>query len=157
MKLVATVGTTGTFSRFSRLLTEVADARPDLEIVFQAGRGTLPKVRGAVAFLPREVLVQHMASATLVVCHGGSGSVRDALRACGNVAVMPRRAGAGEGVVDDHQLDLARALDARGLVRVVSESAEVLRLLDGTQNRLARRESALPAAVVRTLEELMRR
>jgi UDP-N-acetylglucosamine transferase subunit ALG13 len=155
VKLVATVGTTGSFPRFTRLLAEVAAARPDVELVFQAGRGPLPEVRGAVAFLPRDALLAHMATATLIVCHGGSGSLRDALRACGNVAVVPRRAGTEEGVVDDHQRDLALALEARGLVRVVSCAADVLARLEAPRAPRMTSENALTRAVVATLDGLM--
>lgn len=157
MKLVATVGTTGTFPRFTRLVAELAAARPSLEVVFQAGRGALPDVRGAVDFMSRDELLAEMATATLVVCHGGSGSLRDALRACGNVAVVPRRGGAGEGVVDHHQEDLAQALEARGLVRVVTRVDELLAMLDAERRPRVASDSALPGAVVATLRRLMAR
>lgn len=156
MKLVATIGTTGTFARFSSLIAEVMVQRPGLELVFQAGRGPTPELPGSFTFLPREELLAHMRSATLVVCHGGSGSVRDALRTCGNVAIVPRRADCGEGVVDDHQLDLSRALEARGLVRVVSSAAEIVALLDAPRPAASAGGDALPAAVVQALRRVMR-
>ncbi len=156
MKLVATIGTTGTFARFSALIADVLAARPELGLVFQAGRGPLPAMPGAVAFLPREELLAHMRAADLVVCHGGSGSLRDALRHCGNVVVVPRRSGADEGVIDDHQLDLARALEARGLVRVVSTASEILIALARGRREHPSLPAALPGAVVDALRGLFR-
>ncbi len=157
MKLVATIGTTGTFPRFSELIAAVVAARPELELVFQAGRGPLPELAGVVDFLPHEELLSHMRSADLVVCHGGLGSVRDGLRHCGNVAVVPRRWGKGEGVIDEHQLDLARALEARSLVRVVSSAEEILAKLVQGRRENAAPSLALPLAVVDALRGLFRR
>jgi len=155
VKLVATIGTTGTFERFTALLVAFHHARPEVEVVFQYGRGSAPGIPGAVEFLAREELLREMREADLVLCHGGSGSVRDALRTCGNVAIVPRRADCGEGVVDDHQLDLSRALEARGLVRVVNDLSDVLAALERGRNPTKPTTSPLPNAVVRALRDAM--
>lgn len=110
---------------FDRLVALVDDA---------AGAGALPEpvtVQGAtrsyaprhVAPLPElapEVVRGAIAAAEVVITHGGSGVISQALAAGRVPLVLPRRAGHGEHF-DDHQVGMARQLGVHGLVVSLDE------------------------------------
>jgi UDP-N-acetylglucosamine transferase subunit ALG13 len=77
-----------------------------------------------VAFLDFAELAALMDEAAVVVSHAGVGSILCALRAGHVPVVVPRLARHGE-TVDDHQLELARRLQANGLVTLVADAAEL--------------------------------
>lgn len=56
-----------------------------------------------------------MREADVIVTHAGVGSALAAIRAGHRAVYVPRRARHGEHV-DDHQVEMARELDRRGLV-----------------------------------------
>lgn len=67
------------------------------------------------AFFPLEAFVRHVADASLVLCHAGAGTLVHVWRAGKVPVVMPRRQQYGEHV-DDHQVELTRALAAERCV-----------------------------------------
>jgi UDP-N-acetylglucosamine transferase subunit ALG13 len=106
---------------FDRLLQAVEELRPDEQIVVQHGPSGV-RVPGAVEaeYLPFEEVVDYIREARAVVMHAGVGSVMIALANGKRPIVMPRLHRFGEHV-DDHQLELARRLEANGLVTVVED------------------------------------
>jgi len=102
-----------------------------------------------VAQLPKPVIVQHgstrfaavgciarpflgmeeyrclMTESELVILHAGAGSLIHAIQAGKMPVVMPRRVKYGE-VIDDHQVELAKALAEAGKVIVAEEPHELL-------------------------------
>ena len=110
--IFATVGTHA--QPFARFLAALADL--DEDVVVQYGHNDPPAgVREAVAFMPFDVLNGHMREADVVVTHAGVGSALAAMRTGKRAIYVPRRRRHGEHV-DDHQVAVARELDARGLV-----------------------------------------
>lgn len=83
----------------------------------------------AVAFLKMEDFQREVASAEVVILHGGAGSIITALQAGQMPIVMPRRAGFGEHV-DDHQQDLVREFFAAGRIFVANDSATLVAAID---------------------------
>ena len=65
-----------------------------------------------------------IAEAGLVILHAGAGSVIHAIRAGKVPVVMPRLANRGE-VVDDHQLEFARALSRAGKIILAEEPRDL--------------------------------
>lgn len=115
---------------FPRLL----DALPRLVLEGAAGevrvqsRFPPPQAPGVVhlGMLPRNDLQRELAQAEVVVTHGGSGSCMDAIRAGHVPIIVPRRSARCEHV-DDHQLDVAAALEEKGLARsIVSDLPDAL-------------------------------
>lgn len=84
--------------------------------------GQTPPLPNAVveqlAYVSPTDFQQRVASARLVVSHGGDGAMSTALRAGKRPLVMPRRAGLGEHV-DDHQAELVEKFKSLGLIEVV--------------------------------------
>lgn len=64
----------------------------------------------------------------VVIMHAGAGSILQCLWAGGLPIVMPRLSRFGEHI-DDHQVDLARALDEGGRVKRVDDAQELRRAL----------------------------
>jgi UDP-N-acetylglucosamine transferase subunit ALG13 len=115
--------TIGTSEPFDRLL----DAVPvvDERVVVQAGRSRVqPKGAEIFDFLPFDDVDQLMREARVIVMHAGVGSVLAAVRNGKRPLVVPRLRRFGEAV-DDHQLEFARRLDGRGLVRLVEDPQQL--------------------------------
>lgn len=113
-RVVVTLGTSD--FGFPRLVRGLLDVLPgDCEVFWQTGatdvRGTGIDARVSV---PSGELSAAMARADLVVSHAGVGSALAAMRAGRAPLLVPRRASRGEHV-DDHQLQIARELERRGL------------------------------------------
>ncbi|MCC6795334.1 MAG: hypothetical protein IT366_09470 [Candidatus Hydrogenedentes bacterium] len=123
--IYVTVGTM--FLDFPRLIRAMdAIARDSGEhIVVQTGMGTaLPQHCEYFAFKPREEVLEIQRIARVVVCHAGIGCVSDALRMQRPLIVVPRLKRFNEHM-NDHQLELARAVESRGWGRVIHDIVEL--------------------------------
>ncbi len=98
------------FDRLLRAADEFARAHPEEEVVAQTGCGTYEmRYCRHAAFFSGEEMEALFSKASLLVTHGGSGTVMKALSRGIPVVAMPRRKRYGEHV-DDHQTQLVRAL-----------------------------------------------
>ena len=125
--VVVTVGTTSRcFRRLIARLVEILP--PEAEVLWQTGASRVDDLGiEAHRLVPADRLKAAMASADVVVAHAGAGSLATALRS-GHVPVLvPRRLAEGEQI-DDHQVELARWADGRGLA--VMAEADRLELDD---------------------------
>lgn len=111
-RVIAVVGTKGPFDRLTAALAELRAADADLSIWVQHGEGRLPDGLEGAPMVRREELLARFAAADAIVCHAGSGTVRDALVLGHCPVVVPRLARFGEHV-NDHQLELVEALGDR--------------------------------------------
>ena len=106
------------FPRLIRKMDEIAGKTGEL-VVIQTGLGTtFPKNCDHFDFRPREVVLALQSRARVIVCHAGIGSVMDALRARRPAIVVPRLKKFNEHM-NDHQLDVAMAVQARGWGRMI--------------------------------------
>ncbi len=112
-------------------------------LLLQAGNTPYaPRAAQTVPFLPMETFSERIAAARLVITHGGCGTILEAVRAGKVPVVMPRRRKYGEHV-NDHQLQLATALAAEGLVVVALEPGDLPRAIrDAEQRRPPKRADA---------------
>ena len=108
---------------FDRMLNAVDELRLEEALVVQHGPSTV-RVENALEaeYLPFDEVVKYVQDARAVLMHAGVGSVMIALANGKRPIVMPRLHRLGEHV-DDHQLELARRLEAIGLVTVVEDAA----------------------------------
>ncbi len=128
--ILVTTGSSG--APFERLLSAVADFDGDEELIVQHGPSRIrPAGARCIDFLPFDQLSELVGQARVVVAHAGVGSIL----LCGAHArrpiVVPRLARFGE-VVDDHQLFLARKLDAIGAVSCVEDPAELWSVVEAS-------------------------
>jgi UDP-N-acetylglucosamine transferase subunit ALG13 len=129
--IVVSVGTNE--ARFDRLLEWMSLLRLEDELVVQHGPSAVrPPGARCVPYLPYEDLVELVRESRAFVTHAGVGSIMMALFSGRRPVVVPRLKRFGEAV-DDHQVSLARRLQAEGLVIHV-ESVEALEraLADGS-------------------------
>jgi UDP-N-acetylglucosamine--N-acetylmuramyl-(pentapeptide) pyrophosphoryl-undecaprenol N-acetylglucosamine transferase len=109
------------FERFMRALAAV----PADDLIVQHGPATAPRAARSVPFLPYAEVLKLIEEADVVVSHAGVGSIICAVRAGHTPIVFPRLERYGE-TVDDHQFELARALEQRGTVRVATDPGQLL-------------------------------
>jgi len=130
--IFATVGSHPTF-KFDRLLNAL-EGLPGDELIVQHGPGEPPaNAREAVAFMSFEEMLAHMGRASVVVSHAGVGSILCALQSGRTPVVMPREAQFDE-TVDDHQVELARALAPTGRIVLVEAAGELPAAVDATRS-----------------------
>lgn len=147
--LFATVGAT---LPFERLTNAVVDARSQgaisEKVILQIGEGAVapPDVEahetldfGEVQTLLRE--------ASIVVCHGGTGSLITALRQGCHVIAMPRLSKLGEHY-DDHQAEITEAFEKRGLIQVANSTEELCAAIAQTRSRPRVMATTEPAALI---------
>jgi UDP-N-acetylglucosamine transferase subunit ALG13 len=127
------------------------------DLVVQYGHSPAPlHAANPVQFLPFEDLIEHIRTADAVVTHAGVGSILNCLRLGRTPIVIPRQKRFGEHV-DDHQVELTRALaddgkvipvwdvtDLPALVESVPEPAAVLDEYAGDGLQGAVREALQP-------------
>ena len=104
---------------FPRAVALVRAVLPDAQIAWQVGNTPTP-VGGHELnrWLRPDVLADQMTRSSVVVVHGGAGSILTALDRGRVPVVIPRSAERGEHV-DDHQERMCLALAERGLVVLV--------------------------------------
>lgn len=143
---------------FDRMLQAVAKL-PGEKLFVQHGPGTPPPGAARVVdFLSFGEMVLAMESAEVVVSHAGAGSIICALRA-GHTPVIVPRLGRYSETVDDHQLELARALEAQGRVVVLWDSDRIIEAVAAAPRRRTREltpELPLHRALRRALRGLDR-
>jgi UDP-N-acetylglucosamine transferase subunit ALG13 len=151
--IFVTVGTNE--APFDRLLRAVESLEQD-DVVVQCGSSSFrPRNATCVDFLAFEKLVEYVRSASLVVTHGGVGSIAVTLANGRRPAVVPRLHRYGEAV-DDHQVALGRRLERSGAVTLVEDPGRLKHLrLDAQPARSVERiSSALAKDLSRYLHEL---
>ena len=121
--IFATVGTHQ--QPFERMLDGVQRLPNLTEVFVQYGYGRPPPGVGcAVAFMPFDEMEESFEAADTVITHAGVGSILCARRVGHVPIVVPRLHALGEHV-DDHQVELTRALAARGAVEPVWQGEEL--------------------------------
>ncbi|MFJ6197626.1 glycosyltransferase [Micromonospora sp. NPDC092111] len=127
-RIVVALGTHERFG-FPRLLRRLVEVvPPEAEVLWQVGSTRIPRMpAGARRQVPYAEMQQAMRDADVIVTHAGVGSALAAMRAGHRAVYVPRRARHGEHV-DDHQVEMARELDRRGLV--LAREADAVTALD---------------------------
>jgi UDP-N-acetylglucosamine transferase subunit ALG13 len=124
----------------------------------QSGTSARPRLADGAEYVGYEDMERLMSEATVIVSHGGPGSIMLAAALGKRPVVIPRRHGLGEHV-DDHQVTFARRLAAGGTIELAESEerlAEVLEL--GAQGALTtgtRRNGDSVAATIERFEALV--
>ena len=156
-RVLVTVGTDyHPFDRLVHWADRWAEQNPDSTVVVQHGSSRPPRHAVGSAFFTNYELAEQMASADIVVTHGGPATITETRRQRRIPVCVPRDPGLGEHV-DDHQLRFARFLGSRDLVRLVQSETEFVTALDDPAALLIATdgesdEEVLPAGVLRVGE-----
>jgi UDP-N-acetylglucosamine transferase subunit ALG13 len=95
-----------------------------------------------------------MSQCTLLIMHGGAGSILNACLAGKRPVVMPRRARYGE-IIDDHQVEFAEALARRGSVLLAHEPSELRSAIEQASRSPSRMLLGDEPALVDTIARLL--
>lgn len=152
--LFATVGAT---LPFDRLVSSVAALKSEgaipERVIIQTGEGGLSPVGLEVHdTLDFDAVQDLLKSASIVVCHGGTGSLITALRQGCHVIAMPRLASLGEHY-DDHQSEITQAFVDRGLIAVAKTEDELRRALKAARSKPRVLATTDPQALIAFLNE----
>jgi UDP-N-acetylglucosamine transferase subunit ALG13 len=114
----------------------------DAEVVIQTGHGggQAPRYCRSQAFFSRAEYQRLLADAAVVVCHGGFGTLAEAIRLGKRPVAVPRRQAQGE-IVNDHQRETVAQLAEYGLVILCDSEADVPAAIDRA------RANPVPAAL----------
>lgn len=158
--------TVGSDKGYPRLLHAVdrlkTDGLIDEDVLLQIGRTPdfSSEMCKVVQFLAPSDYEQCMRDASVVICHGGAGTMIQALNIGKLPVVMPRRKHYGEHV-DDHQLEGAQALAAEGRIILVHEPYELLTAIEEARTRTVLPQQHNPLRIVelvsRAIEDLLTR
>lgn len=153
--LFATVGAT---LPFDRLIDTVAalkaeGAIPERVIAQTGVGGHAPEVLEVSETLPFDQVQAILRDASIVVCHGGTGSLITALRQGCQVIAMPRLSKLGEHY-DDHQAEITEAFARRGLVLVANTPDELRQALAEARVRKPVLATTDPQALLAHLDAL---
>ena len=108
------------FTRLIKKMDEIA-GMIDEEVVMQIGTVPYePQNAKYFRYASYQENLSYFQKASLVVGHGGTGTILNALRFQVPIVVVPRRHDYGEHV-DDHQMELAQQLKGNELIEVVYE------------------------------------
>lgn len=134
--LFATVGATLPFNRLVDMVAELK-ARGDIpeDVIIQTGiGGQVPEGVQTVETLPFDRVQELLRDASIVVCHGGTGSLITALRQGCHVISVPRLMEKGEHY-DNHQAEITDAFVARGLISIANTPDELAEALKAARAR----------------------
>jgi len=135
--ILVTVGSTRfPFKRMDTLVSELIKLHPSGEkIIFQHGKIT-PTDHGKsitmYPFMKQSKLLSCMKRARLIICHGGPGTIYQALSFKKTPWVLPRKKQFKEHLTD-HQVSFCQFMKRRGLVNVISDRTPLSDILKGSQ------------------------
>lgn len=134
--IFATVGATLPFDRLTQMVaTAKSSGVLDEQVILQVGEGGV-RPNGVESFetLPFPTVREILREASIVVCHGGTGSIITALQNGCHVIAVPRQASLGEHY-DDHQQEITGTFRDRGLIEVANTPEEFADAVRRLQNR----------------------
>jgi len=151
--------TIGTFVPFDRMVREVERLCEtgfiEEPVKAQIGASALtPQSMDSFADCSYEELNRLMEESEIVICHGGSGSLLSALKAGCKIVAVPRLVEHGE-VYDNHQLQLIRAFEARGLVEAAYSEKDIGAALERARHASPRRVEIDTGDIVEQIEILL--
>jgi beta-1,4-N-acetylglucosaminyltransferase len=126
--IFVTVGTADKGIEFTRLIVAMDEIarKIDEEVVMQIGSIEYqPRYARYFRYVSFSEALVYFQKASLVVGHGGTGTILNSLRFRVPLIVVPRRIQYGELDRDDHQLEIAKRLEEEGSVEVVYEMEEL--------------------------------
>ena len=133
--IFVTVGTHNQgFDRMVKKMDEIVGELEE-EVVTQRGHTSYePRNARFFDFASREEMEEWVDKADIIVTHGGAGSIIFALSKNKPVVVVPRLRRYGEHV-NDHQIELAKALEKKGRVKAVLDVEDLNRCIQEVKGK----------------------
>lgn len=154
-----TMVTVGTGMPFDRMVGAVNDLVKigKLEKPVKAQVGGTNKHFDCIEYFAgctHQELIEILEQSQLVICHAGTGSILEALNAGCKVVAMARRADLGEHY-DDHQLQIASALEERGLIAVAKDENDVGRAIEQARQFPDRKVTYDPDSLAKEIKRFL--
>ncbi|NQX05476.1 glycosyl transferase family 28 [Rathayibacter sp. VKM Ac-2856] len=142
-RAVISVGTQDLYP-FDRLIAASVPLLKDAEVLWQTGLADVsPYGIEGRASVPHHELQEAVKEADVVIAHAGTGAAITAIEAGKVPILVPRLVARGEHI-DDHQIQIARELDQRGLAIAASPEELTEELLLRAASRTAALAPAVP-------------
>lgn len=119
---------------FKRLFHFIEDSKmlENERIIAQTGHTEFKSSKiEIIPFMSNELYKEYIKKSDLVICHGGVGTIFDALYAEKKVLAVPRLAKYEEHV-DDHQIEICSELEKEGYIVYLKDNE----MLDDALNRI---------------------
>ncbi len=130
------------FTRLIKRMDEIA-GKLDEEVVMQIGTVPYePQNAKYFRYTSYQENLSFFQKASLVVGHGGTGTILNALKFQTSIIVVPRRHHLGEHV-DDHQVEMAQKIEGNPLVHVVYEIEDLENTIEKTRAGIGMRSVSL--------------
>ena len=145
--IFVTIGTADKGIEFTRLIVAMDGiaGKIEEEVVMQIGSiGYKPKHAQYFRYATFAEALAFFQRASLVVGHGGTGTILNSLRFKVPLVLVPRRLQYGELDRDDHQLEIAQRLEGKGWVEVVYDMGD----LESKVIRMIREKRKVPVEAV---------
>jgi beta-1,4-N-acetylglucosaminyltransferase len=147
---------------FTRLIKKVDEIAPKLgeEVVMQIGSVTYePQHASYFRYTSYQENLAYFQKASLIIGHGGIGTILNALRFQKPIVIVPRRIQFGELSRDDHQVEIAQRLAGNPLVEVVYDvddlESSVKRMLEKSKEVGKGKTSPEREALIKTLRDFV--
>lgn len=123
--------TLGTFEmEFQRLLKEIESLDINEEIVIQSGYTSFTSNKNKVVkFMEKDEFKAILHKSDLVICHGGVGSILEAINSGKKVIAIPRLESYNEHV-DDHQVEIVEKLTDAGCILSSRNEKDIAELIE---------------------------
>lgn len=147
--------------QFNRLLSKIDvlidDNKISEDVFAQVGHSTyVPKHYSYGKFLSKEDYEKNMESASVVISHGGVGTILEARDMGKKVIVVPRLSKYGEHV-DDHQLDITKKFSEKKIILMCEDEQldDLPEKIKQTQNLTFSNYKRNNASFVNSLEKIL--
>lgn len=161
--IFVTIGSAVKGIEFTRLIKKMDDVAGKIkeEVVMQIGTVPYePQNAKYFRYASYQENLSYFQKASLVIGHGGAGTILNALRFEIPIVVVPRRHQYGEHV-DDHQMELAQQLGGNELIKVVYEleglDSAIEKMLGRDKKVDKRKTYAERDALIKTIQEFVSR
>lgn len=143
---------------FTRLIEEMDRIAGEIseEVIIQIANNTyIPKKAKYFKFISSDEMEKLYKNAKVVVSHAGVGTIISALKYDKKIIIVPRREKYGEHF-DDHQVDIAKALEQEGLIKVVWDTAELKNAINSLDEEyIVKRDKSLIFMLKKYINELV--
>jgi UDP-N-acetylglucosamine transferase subunit ALG13 len=152
----ATVGATLPFDRLVKMVAQAKNdgAMPERLLIQCGVGGVAPEGLDVVETLPFDEVQRVLDDASIVICHGGTGSLVTALSKGCHVIATPRLAALGEHY-DDHQAEITEAFERRGFIQVANDADELRAALEAARTRPRVVATSDPSEMIQFIDDLL--